>query len=361
MVNWRGFVGEHIELAHLFRRVAVVTIFLLTALFSIRAGAAETMSEIKEAARKEGMLVWYSAMRGEHTAKLADLFMKTYPGVQVKTVELTSGDITARLITEYRGRQYNADIASASAFAVSQLNSERLLQPFILPEEISGQLTKGTYDPKGYWVSQYALTYPISYNPRKLAELGLKIPSSLEDFTHPEWRGKFAISTDYYDWYQGLAQHLGQDQARDLVKRIAANGPLVRSTSGAMLQLLDVGEYAATPHVFGYNTFESKKAGKSVDLVNATPVVVALQTGGILRNAPHPNAAKLYQIWMTSPETQQFISTVLGRTSTHPDIENVPEVWDPKKAEYVILDPDEQIKQSREFLKEYRTIFGIRG
>jgi len=77
---------------------------------------------------------------------------------------------------------------------------------------------------------------------------------------------------------------------------------------------------------------DDAKKGKPVKLVNLSPVVTTMQTGGIPVNAPHPNAAKLYQLWMASKETQQFMSSVLGRTSTHPLIDNIPEVWDPAHA-----------------------------
>jgi iron(III) transport system substrate-binding protein len=208
-------------------------------------------------------------------------------------------------------------------------------------------------------VLQYALTFPISYNTSKLAAEGLSPPTSLEDFTKPEWRGKFAISSDYYDWYQGLVEFMGLAKAKDLATRIAANQPLVRGNSGVLLQLLAAGEYAATFHIYGYNSYEEKQKGKPIEIVNATPVVVTLQTGGIAKNAPHPNAAKLFQIFMTRADTQNFINTKLGRTSTHTKVEKIGGVWDQSKYTYHILDPDKQVATARQFRDEYNAIFGL--
>lgn len=325
-------------------------------------GAAQDATEIaaiEKAATKEGLLVWYAAMRSDHIHEIANLFMKTYPGVKVETVHLTSGDMTARVMMEQRGRRFNADVLSAAAFATSQLKAEDMLVPFVLPAAATKDLAKGSYDPNGYWLSQYALTFPISYNKDKIAALGLSPPTSYEDFTKPEWRGKFAISSDYYDWYQGLTEAMGADKAKDLATRIAANQPVIRGNSGVILQLLNAGEFAATPHVYGYNSYEDKKEGRPIEIANATPVVALLQTGGIARNAPHPNAAKLFQIFMTRADVQQFISTKLGRTSTHMAIQNVPEVWNPTQVTYQILDPDKQVKSARAFREEYNSIFGL--
>jgi iron(III) transport system substrate-binding protein len=325
------------------------------------AAQAESAGEIEAAANKEGRLIWYAAMRDEHADKLAELFHNKFPNIKIETIHLISSEITARLVTEQRGRRYNADIASGSSDAISQINSEHLLQPFVLPPEVATQLEPGTYDQAGYWLSQYVLTYPITYNPVKLAEEGLQVPTSIEDLAAPKWAGKFAISSDYSDWYQGLVQFMGYDAARGLLERLAANQPLIRSNSGAILQLLEAGEFAASPQIYGYNAYEDIRKGKPVGLSNVTPVVVTMQTGGILVNAPHPNAAKLYQLWMASRETQQFMSSALQRTSTHPKIENIREVWDPTTAKYVLLDPDKQVRESRKFRTEYKAIFHIGG
>ena len=342
-------------------RQAIPALVALFGCTGLAATAEPTPAEIQAAAIAEGKLVWYVAMRDEHAEKLAELFRKTFPAIQLETIHLTSGQISARVMTEQRGRRYNADIASGSSDSISQINSEHLLQPFLLPQEVASELEPGTFDPQGYWLSQYALTYPISFNRDKLAELGLAVPHGFEDLADPKWAGKFALSADYSDWYQGLAQFMGHDQARALLTRLAANQPLIRGTSGSILQLMEAGEFAASPHIYGYNTYEDMQKGKPVDLVNITPVVTTMQTGGIPLHAPHPNAAKLFQLWMASKETQQFVSSVLQRTSTHPKIDNIAAVWDPASARYLVLNPDKQLSESRPFRTEYKAIFHIGG
>jgi ABC-type Fe3+ transport system substrate-binding protein len=217
----------------------------------------------------------------------------------------------------------------------------------------------GASDPQGYWAVQYVLSYPITYNTQMVAAQGLAPPRSFEDLTASKWQGKFAISQEYYDWYQGLADYLGRDKARALAQRLAANKPLIRATSSTILQLLEAGEYAATFHSFGYAANEEKAKGKPVDFINAEPLVATMQTGAIALNPPHPNAAKLFQMWMASTEMQQFVVSKLGRISTHKAVANIESVWNPKRDKIVLLDPDKQVRTSREFQDEYRSIFGI--
>jgi iron(III) transport system substrate-binding protein len=277
----------------------------------------------------------------------------------VETIYLTSGEVAPRVVMEQRGRRFNADIVSGPSAPISQLKLEKKLTAFVLPKEITSQHIDGASDPEGYWSVQYVLSYPISYNTQSIKAEGLGVPHSFEDLTDPKWQGKFAVSQDYYDWYQGLAGYMGRDKAKALAQKLAANKPLIRTTSSSVLRLLEAGEYAATFHTYGYATHEDKEKGQPVDFVNAVPLVATMQTGAIALNAPHPNAAKLFQIWMAGKEMQQFMVTKLGRISTYKDVKNIAAVWDPKRDKVYLLDPDKQVRTSREFQSEYRNIFGI--
>ena len=331
----------------------------LTLCLIVGGALAQSVEAIRLAAEKEGSLVWYAAMRSEHIELIAAQFRQDFPKIKLETIYLTSGEVAARVIMEQRGRRFNADIISGPSASISQLKLEKKLTAFPLPQEVTSQHADGAWDPEGYWSVQYVLSYPITYNTQMVAAQGLGVPRSFEDLTDPKWQGKFAVSQDYYDWYQGLADYLGRDKAKALAQKLAANKPLIRATSSSVLKLLEAGEYAATFHTYGYATQEDKDKGKPVDFVNAEPVVATMQTGAIALNAPHPNAAKLFQIWMASKEMQQFMVTKLGRISTHKDVTNIAAVWDPKRDKTLLLDPDKQVRTSREFQSEYRSIFGI--
>jgi iron(III) transport system substrate-binding protein len=338
------------------RRTAAVTVTLFT---GAQGAAAQSVEAIRTAAEKDGSLVWYSAMRSEHIELIATQFRRDFPRIKLETIYLTSGEVAARVIMEQRGRRFNADIISGPSASISALKLEKKLAVFPLPQEITSQHADGAWDPEGYWSVQYVLSYPISYNTQSVASQALGVPRSFEDLTDRKWQGKFAVSQDYFDWYQGLADYLGADKARALAQKLAANKPLIRTTSSAVLNLLEAGEYAATFHTYGYATHEDKEKGKPVDFVNAEPVVATMQTGAIALNAPHPNAAKLFQIWMAAKEMQQFMVTKLGRISTHKDVTNIAAIWDPKRDKTILLDPDKQVRTSGQFRSEYRSIFGI--
>ena len=68
-----------------------------------------------------------------------------------------------------------------------------------------------------------------------------------------------------------------------------------------------------------YVVLQLKESGKPAAPVYATegsPLIIG--PNGIFKNAPNPNAARLFQSFCFSPEAQQLIVDVGGMRSVHP-------------------------------------------
>ena len=88
---------------------------------------------------------------------------------------------------------------------------------------------------------------------------------------------------------------------------------------------LALGERAVQADGNEYNLFQLKEAGRPVEPVYATegtPLVVG--PNGIFKNAPNPNAARLFQNYCFSAECQQLIIDVGGLRSVHPQAKEKP-------------------------------------
>ena len=84
---------------------------------------------------------------------------------------------------------------------------------------------------------------------------------------------------------------------------------------------LALGERAIQADGNEYNIFQIKESGGPVEPVYATegtPLVVG--PNAIFKNAPNPNAARLFQCFCFSPECQQLISDVGGQRTVHPQV-----------------------------------------
>ena len=308
-------------------------------------------------AKKEGAVVWYATMNTKDMDATAGEFMRLHPGIKVESLRLGSSQLPARIVTEQRGGKYNADVISGDDFQFSQLVGVGALDKY--PQPQAAAFIKGTVDPNGYWTNLYQNTTVIAWNPQRLAADHLKPPSATADFARPEWKGKFGFDTGALNWYLGLLQH-DKTTGTDVAKRVADNAPVKTTGHTQTVQSLETGEFDGTPTAYGYLVYQEKKAGKSIDFVNPDPVLVTLTPVGLAKNAPHPNAARLFIDWLTSKDGQTFISERGGgEISSRTDVKTNPILFD-RKRPFLILDPP-NATQYNDLERQFRALFGLPG
>ncbi len=82
---------------------------------------------------------------------------------------------------------------------------------------------------------------------------------------------------------------------------------------------LALGERAIMADGNEYNMFQLKEKGDPVEIVypiEGTPLIIG--PNGVFKDAPNPNAARLFQSYCFTPECQQLIVDVGGLRSVHP-------------------------------------------
>jgi len=100
-----------------------------------------------------------------------------------------------------------------------------------------------------------------------------------------------------------------------------------------------------------------KDAGRPVDYVNTRPMVVMPDAAALVKNAPHPNAARLFDRWLLARSTQQWIRSDLHRISMRKDVQNDRRLLDPN-VRYVIANPANS-SHARSDIGDFKAIFGI--
>ncbi len=325
---------------------------VIAAAFTIAAAPAP----VPDAAKKEGVVVWYATMNTKDMDATANQFMRTHPGIRVESLRLGSSQLPARVATEQRGGKFNADVISGDEFQISQLLIAGAFDKYQAPDQ--SKFEKGTYDANGYWTNLYQNTTVIAWNPDRLKADHLSAPRTFADFAKPEWKGKFAIDTGALNWYLGVLQV--DKNGADLVKRIAANSPQKTAGHTQTAEQLGTGEFDASPTVYGYMASQQKKGGRKIDYAETTPVLVSLNPIGLAKNAPHPNAAKVFLDWLLSKEGQTFIAwSGGGEISSRTDVHSNPEIWNPKRPYAIVRAPNSQ--QYNDAEHAFRALFGLPG
>lgn len=288
-----------------------------------------------ERAKAEGRLDVYGVGPANLIDAKAKRFQATY-GITVTWARLGGTAIPPRLLTEQRAGRSEADVViGESGLETEQIERSGLYAQYRPPEVRA--LLPGTYDPGGYWAAHQLYTETICYNPARVKAAGVKPPRSWEDLAGPGWRGQFALFSGSWEWYAALRRYYGAARTDAMMRGYVANQPRLEASHQLGVDLAAAGEVLAGANVFGYTCLLAKDKGEPIELVNPVPTVVELGTIGVLKAAPHPNAARLFERWLLSHETEQWAVDQLGETVPRRDVRNDPRILG-AKVRYVISD-----------------------
>ena len=280
-----------------------------------------TMSaaDLAKAANAEGQFTWYTTFASTDVQPIVAAFNKAYPKIKVNTLRLSASQLPPKIITEQRGHQFTADVVSGDSPQVAQLIQANALQPYDPADEPT--LPSGLSLPKGYKSIVYAVTTALAWNPTVVKQKGLPVPTSLQTFTGPAWKGKFSIDPSAVNWYDALIKQMGHQQALALVE----------SHTEALTDV-QAGEPAGAATAYGYKASSLKKKTPSeVEFLNPNPLPSSLNLIDVVANDPHPAAARLFVDWMVSQEGQTAVVDTTNHTSLRSDVTNDAKVWDPTK------------------------------
>ena len=275
--------------------------------------------ELVEAARKEGKISYYSALELNVAERLAKAFETKYPGISVH-VERSGAERIYQRIAQEQGSGINAvDVANSTDPAhYLDWKSKDWLAPY-LPDDVARHFPADQFDPDGLWATSCAWMEVIGYNTSLVkAE---DAPKSYADLLDPKWQGKIVKA---HPGYSGTIMTATYQMQRDLgwsfFEQLAKQNIMQVQSSADPPKKLDLGERAVMADGNEYNIFQLKEAGRPVEPVYASegsPLIIG--PNGVFKDAPHPNAAKLFQSFCLSREAQQLIIDVGGLRSVHPD------------------------------------------
>jgi iron(III) transport system substrate-binding protein len=285
---------------------------------------------LQASANKEGSVTWYTTFSDDDVAPFLKEFNKQYPKIHVNALRLSADKIPPRVITEQRGGKFNADVVSGDSPQIAQLLQAGALQPYT-PKDIA-PLPQGLSLPQGYEGVVYAVTTVVAYNPSVVKQKHLPVPTSWQDLTKPAWRGQFSIDPGAVNWYDSLVQQMGHAKAFALIKALGNNKPVFVESHTEALTDVQAGEPAAAATAYGYKASSLKQdTPKQVEFTNANPLPSSLTLVDVVKNAPHPAAARVFEDWIVSQAGQQAVVDITNHTSLRPDVKNDPAVWDETK------------------------------
>ena len=320
--------------------------------------AAVTPSLI-EAARKEGKVSFYSALELNVAERLGKTFEAKYPGISVRVERSGAERIFQRIAQEQASNINAVDVANSTDPAhYLDWKKKNWLAPY-LPDDVAKHFPADQVDPDGMYATSCAWLEAIGYNTNLVKREDA--PRSYADLLDPKWMGKIVKG---HPGYSGAIMTATFVLTRDLgwqyLEKLAQQKVLqVQSAADPPKKIL-LGERAVMADGNDYNLVLAKDQGKPVEVVYPTegaPLIIV--PSGIFRGSPNPNAAKLFQSFFFSAETQQMLVDVFAHRSFHAQVKEKGEHIPLANLKLLKADPAAVQAQSEEIKARYAKLFGV--
>src|SRR3954470_21588520 len=286
--------------------------------------ASAVTPQLIEAAKKEGKVVFYTSIDLPVAERLAKTFEARYPGIAVRVERTGAERVFQRIGQEYASRIHAVDVVQSSDAAHFIVwKREGILEPYV-PEDVAKFYPAEHKDADGMFATFRAWLCVMGYNTNLVkAE---DAPKSYADLLDPKWAGKIVKA---HPGYSGTIMTATFQVARDLgwdyLEKLAKQRVMQVQSSADPPKKLALGERAVMFDGNEYNMFQQKEKGDPVEIIYPTegaPLIIG--PNGLLKNAPNPNAGRLFQSFCFTPECQQLIIDVGGLRSAHPHTKEKP-------------------------------------
>jgi iron(III) transport system substrate-binding protein len=260
-----------------------------------------------DAAKKEGQVVWYTTQIIDQFARpAAAAFEKRY-GIKVSYVRANSNEVALRVMNEARAGRMQADVFDGTG-ATASLKKEGIVAKFI-PENAM-RFPKEYIDAEGYWVATNLYVLTPGYN-TELIRKGTQ-PKTFQDLLDPKYKGKIAwnstSSSSAGPGFVGIVlETMGEAKGTAYLRDLAKQQPT--GLAVAARQVLDqviAGEYAIALNIFNNHAVISAAKGAPVDWIPMDPALGVLSVISVTKDAPHPNAGRLFLEFLMSEDGQKL-------------------------------------------------------
>jgi iron(III) transport system substrate-binding protein len=267
------------------------------------------LTQLHDAARKEGQLTWYSGILDQPLCdSIGQAFTRKYPGVTVNAIKTTSQVAFQRLLQDLKAGTPQCDVlTSTDASHMTYLSGKQLLVKYV-PENAAG-LAKPlqNFDPDGYYQVSWVGLIAILYNSGKVT--AADAPQDWPDLTNAKWKSKIAFGSPNFSglvgvWSVAMAEKYGWDYFEKLNKL----DPLIGRSIDDAVTVLNSGERVVAA---GNPASALRSAAKGNPLAVVYPksgTVAGLSPSAVIKGARSPNAAKLFMEFLCGPEYSQILA-----------------------------------------------------
>lgn len=301
--------------------------------------------------------MWYTSLALPSSTSIAHSFKLKYPGMDVEVHRTGSQRVLQRVMQEAAAGVKTVDVIHTSDAGHFVLLKEKGMLLKYAPQG-TAPFPAGFKDKDAFYFGMRATLSVIADNPKLISDKDA--PRTWKDLLNPKWKGKMVSAHPGYSGIimthvLALVNLYGWDYFRDLAKNSlhvvqSANDPAGVVASGERPVGVNGAEY------FYYKT---QKQGNPIKIIypsEGVPLVVS--PVAVAKDAPHPNAAKLFVDYIFSKESQQLLADKEGLYTGHPQVTYPADKPKLKDLKLLSVEADELEKRNAEIKKRFIEYFG---
>jgi len=268
----------------------------------VRPASAQTddWSKVVDAARKEGKLLIYTASTGSVPHKKVIQAFEAKYGIKVDLLEARASEVRERVRVEQSAGRFLGDVHHNGSTTTWLMTRDGNFQPHGPIPNVKN--VEAAYDPDDIKIPAEVISYGVLVN-RNLVKADDE-PKSWKDLLDPKWAGKI-LSDDYRALGGGAVFFVVMQNTfgRDYHEKLAAQKPVFSRDILNSERRVARGEY---PLYLPFNL-------QNLNNLKGLPVKALVPAEGrpfvrfdltVLKNAPRPNAARLFLNHYLEPESQ---------------------------------------------------------
>src|SRR3954447_18419532 len=317
-----------------------------------------TTPELLAKAGDEKKIVWYTSIELQTAEKIAKEFESAHPGLDMQVERNGCERIVQRIAQERSSNIHAADVVECSDMtALLDWKKQGWLAAYV-PADVATYPAEYR-DPDGFYATDRVTLSPIMYNTKLIKPE--EAPKSFADLLDPKWKGKLVKAhPGYSGTIMTVTYEISRDLGWDYLKKLGQQQIMQVQSAADPPKKVVQGERPIAADGGEYLPLQMIEKGAPLGLVYPTEGTPTIPGGaGVIVDAPHPNAARVFANYLFSKDGQQLLIDMARIRSVHPDVTLPPGMKPLSEIKTLKPDTEAQEKAAAEIKKKYAEYFGL--
>jgi iron(III) transport system substrate-binding protein len=305
-------------------------------------------------------VTWYTSLVvGMVVRPMVKAFAARYPDVKVNFVPVPWQEAVVRLTNEKKAGGPRGDVFDGGATVFPLLAADLVAS---YHPQSAADYSAAFRDPAGHYTG-IALQYMTpAVNTDMVNEDAA--PKTFEDLLDSKWKGRMAWTTSPSasgppGFVGNILMTMGQDKGMEYLRKLA--GQRIANVPANQRVVLDqciAGQYPLVLCTMNFHAAVSIAQGAPIRWLKIPPTIQTFNAIGVVKDSPHPSAARLFVEYVLSDEGQQvmreagYIPAAPGVPAPVADLK--PDIG---KFEVNTIGPTEFHAHAGEWIKIYKSMF----